>query len=279
MKNKKKLETSHKEFLGVIIFSCLSTLVMIYLEAFERLYIFIRSFAPFQLGEISVFFPSFLAIGFTCFSYRRIKELESEVFKRKALERTLRESEKKFKGLSITDDLTRLYNSRYFYHRMGMEVARAVRYKHPLSVLLLDIDNFKNFNDNYGHLAGDDVLKKLGKTMNLSIRKTDSAYRYGGEEFAVILPETSGSDAVVVSERIRKAFENEIFTPLPNHHVRTTVSIGVGEYENTEKIEGFLKRVDTALYVAKEKGKNRVSVSKNDHARQVVSPLLNLKTT
>lgn len=258
---KSTLSSSQKELFGVIIFALICTLYMIFLGAFEKLYIFTYRFNRFQFGEFAVFFPAFLAIGFTYFSYRRIKELESEITKRLQTEIALRESEKKYKDLSITDELTRLYNSRYFYDRLEPEIDRTVRYGQPLSVILLDIDNFKHYNDSYGHLEGNKVLSVLGKVIRDCMRRTDTAFRYGGEEFTVILPETASDAAVNVADRIRERFESEPFSPKQDEVVKNTVSLGVCQYESDEDIESFIKRADLAMYEAKKQGKNRVSLS------------------
>ncbi len=259
MENKWFERSSQNEFFSVIIFAFVCTFIMSFLEAFERLYIFTKTFEHYQFGEFAVFFPSFLAIGFTYFSYRQIQKLESEITKRLKAEKALRESEQKYRDLSITDDLTLLYNSRHFYHKIADEIDRANRYKRPLSAILLDIDNFKHYNDKYGHLEGDKVLIALGKVIRECLRITDSAYRYGGEEFTVILPETEGEEAIAVSERIRKRFEAEIFSPRPNERVNKTVSIGTSQYEPKEEMRAFIKRTDKAMYVAKGRGKNQVS--------------------
>ena len=121
----------------------------------------------------------------------------------------LRKSEQRFRELSITDDLTQLYNSRHFYHQLDEEIERTNRYRHPLSLLMLDLDNFKKYNDAFGHIAGDEVLATAGEILRDSLRKTDSAYRYGGEEFAILLPETKGEEALNFAERIRQAFERQ----------------------------------------------------------------------
>jgi len=261
MEDKWVERSSQNEFVSVIIFAFICTFIMSFIEAFERLYIFIHMFENYKFGEFAVFFPSFLAIGFTYFSYRQIKKLESEIFKRKQAEKALRESEKNYRDLSITDDLTQLYNSRYFYHNIKIEIDRATRYNRPLSAILLDIDNFKHYNDKYGHLEGDKVLIALGRAIQECLRITDSSYRYGGEEFTVILPETEGEVAVNVAERIRKRFEAEMFSPGPNEAVYKTVSLGASQYEPEEEMEAFIKRADKAMYVAKGRGKNQVSFS------------------
>ena len=119
----------------------------------------------------------------------------------------------KLQKLAITDGLTQLYNSRHFYHRLEMEISRSIRYGNDLSLLLMDIDLFKQYNDEYGHLEGDKVLVKIGNIIQSCLRQMDSAYRYGGEEFTVILPETKAEDAYTVAQRIRKAIEKHKFTP------------------------------------------------------------------
>ena len=181
-----------------------------------------------------------------------------DISKRKRAEEQLRESEKKYKELSITDDLTKLYNSRHFYERLKLEMERTTRYRHPLSLLMVDIDDFKKFNDTHGHLAGDEVLAQTGEAIKGALRDSDSGYRYGGEEFVVILPETSASGAVQVAERIRKELAA---MPIPladgeTHNI--TASIGVSELREREKSSEFIRRADINLYAAKAAGKNRV---------------------
>ena len=178
---------------------------------------------------------------------------------RRLAEEALKESEARYRILSVTDALTKLYNSRQFYDQLKLEIERADRYGHPLSLLLLDIDNFKNFNDSYGHLEGDVVLIKLGEVIRRCLRKTDSAYRFGGEEFTVILPETTGDAATILAERIREEYENEAFHPLDRlESLHGTVSIGVAQYILQEELRPFLKRADSNMYHAKGQGKNRV---------------------
>ncbi len=185
-------------------------------------------------------------------------ETLEDITARKIAEEALRESEKRYMELSITDGLTKLFNSRHFYDQLKSEINRARRYDHPLSLLLLDIDDFKNYNDTYGHVEGDKVLVRLGQVIRRCLRKTDSAYRYGGEEFTVILPETTGDAAVALAERIRREFSSETFSTWSITPVRKTVSVGVAEYFPKEELSFFLKRTDESMYTAKKQGKNRV---------------------
>ena len=166
----------------------------------------------------------------------------------------------KLKRLSITDGLTNLFNSRHFYSQLKIEIDRTVRYERPLSLLLLDIDKFKEHNDTFGHIEGDKILIRLGKIIRSCLRKMDSAYRYGGEEFTVILPETEGAEAATVAERIRSAVESERFV-VSNGDVSftITVSIGVTEFQPHESIAILVQRADKAMYLSKQAGRNRVS--------------------
>ncbi|MGQ9661931.1 MAG: diguanylate cyclase [Kiritimatiellia bacterium] len=161
--------------------------------------------------------------------------------------------------LAITDGLTRLYNSRHFYSQLKLEVERAYRYKRPLSLLLLDVDNFKLYNDAHGHLKGDCALIKIADILKTCLRSMDTAYRYGGEEFTVILPETTGQAAATVAERIRATVENTDFDP-PAPVGRVTVSIGVTSYYRGEDLQEFVRRADKAMYRMKKVGRNRVEV-------------------
>jgi diguanylate cyclase (GGDEF)-like protein len=165
----------------------------------------------------------------------------------------------KLQKLAITDGLTKLHNSRSFYSQLEVEVDRFNRYKHPLSLLLLDIDHFKHYNDNFGHLEGDKVLVKISQMIRSCLRKLDTAYRYGGEEFTVILPETSCEEAVLVAERIRKTVKNLNFEPENGKKLSITISIGVTQYEAEEQLSTFIQRADRAMYLSKQHGRNRVT--------------------
>ena len=175
----------------------------------------------------------------------------------------------KLQKLAITDGLTKLYNSRHFYNQLEVEIGRFNRYNHSLSLLLLDLDDFKVYNDSYGHLEGDKVLVRISQIIKSCLRKIDSAYRYGGDEFTVILPETNGQKARNVAQRIRTAVELESFYPEPGKAVSITVSVGVTEYFKNEKLSTFIQKADQAMYNAKADGGNRIislfTVEKSNH--------------
>lgn len=173
-----------------------------------------------------------------------------------------KKTEAELKRLVITDDLTGLYNQRFFYIQITKEIERAKRHRRPLSMLLIDIDLFKDFNDMYGHWEGDFVLKKVGEILMKSVRDIDMAFRYGGEEFTVILPETNHKEAIIIAERIRKTVAQTVFYPFTldgKPEITTkTVSIGVTEFCAEDSVKSFLKRADNAMYKAKSKGRNAV---------------------
>jgi diguanylate cyclase (GGDEF)-like protein len=166
---------------------------------------------------------------------------------------------RRLQKLAITDSLTKLYNSRHFYTQIELEVDRSNRYGHPLALLLLDIDHFKEYNDSFGHLEGNKVLHAIGGIIRSCLRKMDSAYRYGGEEFTIVLPETTGEEAEIVANRIRSAIECETFTPELGRTEGVTVSIGVTEYCLKEEIAAFVHRSDKAMYQSKTNGRNQVT--------------------
>jgi diguanylate cyclase (GGDEF)-like protein len=165
----------------------------------------------------------------------------------------------KLQKLAITDGLTKLHNSRSFYSQLEVEVDRFNRYKRSLALLLMDIDHFKMYNDNYGHLEGDKALVRIAQTIKSCLRKLDSAYRYGGEEFTVILPETSCVEAHHVAQRIKSALKAEEFMPQQGEKAKITISIGVTEYYPGEQLSEFIQRADKAMYLSKEKGRNKVT--------------------
>jgi diguanylate cyclase (GGDEF)-like protein len=187
-----------------------------------------------------------------------IRTTVQDITERKQAEEALKESENRYRDLSIVDDLTQLYNSRHFYHQLKIEIDRADRYGQPLTLLLLDLDDFKAFNDAYGHVEGDQVLSRLGQVVKRCLRQTDSAYRYGGEEFTILLPMTASQDGAVTAERIRAEFKKENFSPAAGNDVHMTVSIGSAQYKPQEDMKIFVHRVDHLMYQGKKNGKDRV---------------------
>ena len=249
-----RIETpSSRRILWVIFFSFLGTVMMVYLDAYENLHRFISAYPVFGFKEFIVFTPAFFAMGFVLYSAKQIEELESEIKKRRQTEEALIESEKKFWELSITDELTGLFNVRYFFNQLKAEIERADRYSKPLSLIFVDINDFKNYNDKYGHLEGDQVLRKVAQAIQSCMRGPDSAYRYGGDEFVGILPETRKQGAAIVTERISKIISTHEFLPNPDKAVYMTVSVGFAEYTPSEGEEAFVKRADMNMYVAKNK--------------------------
>jgi len=181
-----------------------------------------------------------------------------DITERKRIGEALQDSENRYRELSIVDDLTQLYNSRHFYHHLKMEMDRADRYGQSLTLLLLDLDNFKAFNDAYGHVEGDQVLWRLGQVVKRCLRETDFAFRYGGEEFTILLPMTTSADGAVIAERIRTEFKKETFSPGSGQDVHLTVSIGLAQYKPQEEMKAFVHRVDQLMYQGKKNGKDRV---------------------
>ncbi|MBW2037376.1 MAG: diguanylate cyclase [Deltaproteobacteria bacterium] len=183
------------------------------------------------------------------------------VLRERALIAELKKMQSQLRELTITDDLTQLYNSRHFFRQLESEINRTRRYGRPLSLVLLDVDDFKHFNDTYGHLEGDKVLAGLSRIIQASLRKNDSAYRYGGDEFTIILPETRGRQARKVAERIRKKFRSTNIAPAQGNQVNGTISAGVAEYQLGEGVTNFAKRADQAMYTAKRQGGDQTSVA------------------
>ncbi|MCK5093466.1 MAG: sensor domain-containing diguanylate cyclase, partial [Spirochaetes bacterium] len=161
---------------------------------------------------------------------------------------------------SITDNLTGLYNYRFFKKRLYDEMLRAKRYEHSLSLIFFDADNFKNYNDTLGHPAGDRALKKIAGLVKSSIRKSDIAVRYGGEEFCIILPEEDIQAARIFGERLRKKIEDcQFFKEEVQPGGKLTVSLGEATYpEDAESMQDLIDKADAAMYQAKNRGKNRI---------------------
>lgn len=184
-----------------------------------------------------------------------IRQLEAVLLEKEALNA-------KLERLASIDDLTELYNRRIFSECLLRDLARAEREKSPISLVLLDIDHFKQVNDTYGHQAGDDVLRAVARTVRAQIRAGDVAARYGGEEFAVILPSTDAAGAETLAERIRSAVEAAT-VETQGKSLRVTLSCGVNALSGADcraAADALISGADTALYKAKDAGRNRVEI-------------------
>lgn len=162
-------------------------------------------------------------------------------------------------NLSITDALTGIANRRHFEWRLSEEVERARRYKYPLSALLLDLDHFKQVNDNYGHQIGDIVLQQVAQRLKSSLRRTDFLARYGGEEFVVLAPQTPAERAIILGERLRQVIAESPITVSDDLQIRITLSVGIAVFPDHAQNESeLIGAADAALYKAKQMGRNRV---------------------
>jgi two-component system, cell cycle response regulator len=162
--------------------------------------------------------------------------------------------------MATTDMMTKLKIHHYFQTILVEEINRSIKYDRPLSLIMADIDNFKHFNDTYGHVAGDEILKNIATIFKNNIRLIDIGARYGGEEFAVILPKTDINEAIIVAERIRSSIESSslIFN---EEMLNVTISVGVAQFDPMmdHSKKNLVERADKALYNSKNEGRNRVS--------------------
>ena len=167
------------------------------------------------------------------------------------------------------DGLTSLFNRQYFKEVLTQSIATAKRYDNDISMLFIDIDDFKQINDTHGHSAGDEVIQLVAQAIQSSKRDSDVAARYGGEEFVLMVPHTEGIKGYVCAERIRKKVE-QIVTGTPDNPIKVTVSIGLASFpQNCKSAAELIKRADSALYLAKGAGKNTISMYKEEKRRYV----------
>lgn len=173
------------------------------------------------------------------------------------VEADLRSAQQDIEKLARTDSLTGLWNRRHFEEVAEAEIARARRYGTPLSLLILDADHFKRVNDRFGHQQGDTVLREIAELVSTQIRRSDVLCRWGGEEFMILAPATGGDQAAAMAEKIRGTVAGYGFTAIGT----MTVSVGVGQLTGHDDTDTWLRRVDAALYDAKQRGRNRVMVA------------------
>jgi len=192
-------------------------------------------------------------------SLLRIKRLH-ETLQTKVKE--LQKTQEKLKQMAVTDGLTGLHNYRSFMHQLHMEISRSERFHLPVSLVMLDIDFFKDYNDTYGHPNGDKVLKSFAELVKKNIREVDFFARYGGEEFSIILPGTDKKSAVKAAEKLRLIVEKKSF-PMENKNEtgKITISLGVAAFpDDAEDEKKLIRLADKALYQAKRNGRNRTAV-------------------
>jgi diguanylate cyclase (GGDEF)-like protein len=169
----------------------------------------------------------------------------------------------KLTTLAIKDGLTGMYNQSYIKARLQEEIYRSERYKYPLSVMMIDLDDFKALNDRHGHVVGDRVLKAIGELLQDMIRSSDIGGRYGGEEFLVLLPQTACLDAAAAGERLRKEIALYPFRTGPSEDKTCHLTVSIGVYSTpfySQNVEEIVNLTDAALYRAKKEGKNKVVV-------------------
>jgi diguanylate cyclase (GGDEF)-like protein len=181
-------------------------------------------------------------------------------------------------SLATRDSLTNLFNRRQLFFLAATEFERSIRYKHPLCVLMLDIDHFKQVNDQFGHQVGDQVLINCAKTIQTTLRdSSDIIGRYGGEEFIAILPEITSARAFLVGERLRKTI-HDLQHDYKDVHLSVTISIGIAEFAGNHALtpsltmDELINQADQALYTAKKNGRNRVEIYRPDRLNKLHLP-------
>jgi diguanylate cyclase (GGDEF)-like protein len=195
------------------------------------------------------------------FSSAVVKARVRHQLKLQRLTRALKDANARLTLLAMTDPLTGAHNRRYFIDMLKNEMSRARRYQHPTSLMVIDIDRFKNINDSFGHDVGDQVIIEVVRTSSEVLRKNDVFSRFGGEEFTILMPETTLEEAAQIAGRLcEKVADTQIATDY--HQINFTVSGGVAQLEDADLTpEAILKRADIALYQAKQQGRNRIVVA------------------
>lgn len=195
---------------------------------------------------------------------RFVSSLQESLQENKREVEALRKELKRIKEEAITDPLTGLRNRKGLFSAIEKAISDLKRSKQSLCLLMIDVDHFKRINDSYGHLLGDKVLQLIGKTLRQRTKGNDTAVRYGGEEFSVLLPETTLAGARTVAEDIRKVLEQSRIKRLDNNQTidGVTISIGIAQYRSGESVEAFIHRADGALYTSKQRGRNQITLER-----------------
>ncbi len=229
------------DFICIAIVNAIAFFIFAKIELFELIYNYSRKYESYEIDELASLAIT-LTISALFFAVRRWKDLSKFV--------SLVEKE------AMTDSLTKLFNRRSFYNQLDIEYERYQRQGDPLSLIMLDIDNFKVINDTRGHLVGDEVLVSMANDLKDNIRKMDVIARWGGEEFVILCAHTSCDDAFTIAEKLRLIISESTTSQVP-----FTASLGVAQFSEGESIDNLLSRVDHALYAAKDDGKNCVKKS------------------
>ena len=244
--------------LASVVFWCLDALIDVYIFGDDDNSILESIFAP---GTHEIYMRAivlFLFVVVTIFSRSLILQQEMinhELEKHKNnLQGLVEMRTEQLEKLATIDDLTQIFNRRKFFELARYEIIRNDRHQHPLTVIMLDIDHFKQVNDTFGHATGDEVIQVLARTVSNVIRTTDIFGRIGGEEFSLILPETARQPAEELAERIRQCVEDTEFP----HREKITISLGVAELNSDDNLSTVFNRADEALYKAKDSGRNKV---------------------
>lgn len=249
----------------------LPALVVSFLISIIAIYFTLDGIGPFSIfaqKETTIYLQEFISLLFiiTIFIGALLKEIndsKEEVIKlNKTLEKkveektqSLVEANEKLIQLASIDSLTNIYNRRILDEYISKETTKSKRHKNDLSLVIFDIDNFKETNDKYGHQVGDKVIIQICNIVSNNIRESDIFGRWGGEEFIILLPQTNLDSAYIVSENLRKKVENHIFEKVGTK----TISIGISQFDNNEDVFQFINRADDAMYKAKNSGRNKVA--------------------
>ena len=171
---------------------------------------------------------------------------------------SIKSAQEYFEEVSVRDDLTKLFNRRHFYTRLKEEFSRSKRYGDPLSLLFIDVDDFKRINDTYGHAAGDKVLQEIGRLLKGAARESDLPARCGGDEFAMLLPNTNAEGAYESATRVAKLIQNHTIDEIDNEKITTSVGVATCFDQNVKSYEELVRQADDAMYKSKESGKGKV---------------------
>lgn len=236
----------------------------------ESLDIFTSELADIEdKGSLKMMISSMAAATFEM--AQKTKELEDNLVHSKEQITKLNKNIESIQAESMIDALTSIANRKKFDLTIHKEITYALDEDEPLCLIIADIDHFKSFNDNYGHQTGDQVLRLVASILSTNVKGRDLASRYGGEEFAIILPQTNLSNAAIVAEQIRKAVMNkELLKKSTGEKLgRITLSLGVAEFQSTDTIESLIARADKNLYAAKHGGRNQVKTDNNPPEIQI----------